>query len=198
MEFLKIQVTKKNTLNIVFCDGAANIVTVNGANIVHKDLKQAMYNLIPHIALITEQREADGRTLKEVEADRITDVNSRSVYKMLSVDTITMNGEEHTIALSGYRILQNGDVMALQTPAIATDNPDKYKYRNELDLAVDAVIYEAKQYYNEQKWGIKEGNLDFAEDDPFKGVDAGDVPDAGAEPQEKKKRGRKAKQVAVA
>lgn len=199
MEFLKIQVTKKNTLNIVFRDGAANIVTVNGANIVHKDLKQAMYNLIPHIALITEQREADGRTLKQVEADRITDVNSRSVYKMLSVDTITMNGEEHTIALSGYRILQNGDVMALQTPNIAIDNPDKYKYRNELDLAVDAVIYEAKQYYNEQKWGIKEGNLDFAEDDPFKGVDAGEVPDAGASEQPaKKKRGRKAKHIAVA
>lgn len=199
MEFLKIQVTKKNTLNIVFRDGAANIVTVNGANLVHNDLKQAMYNLIPHIALITEQREADGRKLKEIEADRITDVNSRSVYKMLSVDTITINGEEHTIALSGYRILQNGDVMALQTPAIAIDNPDKYLYRNELDLAVDAVIYEAKEYYNNQKWGIKEGNLDFADDDPFKGVDAGEVPDAGAEGEKKpKKRGRKAKSVAVA
>lgn len=199
MDFLKIQVTKKNTLNIVFRDGSANIVTVNGANLVHKDLKQAMYNLIPHIALITEQREADGRKLKEIEADRITDVNSRSVYKMLSVDTITINGEEHTIALSGYRILQNGDVMALQTPAIAIDNPDKYLYRNELDLAVEAVIYEAKEYYNNQKWGIKEGNLDFADDDPFKGVDAGDVPDAGAEGEKKpKKRGRKAKSVAVA
>lgn len=199
MEFLRIQVTKKNTLNIVFRDGAANIVTVNGANLVHKDLKQAMYNLIPHIALITEQREADGRKLKEIEADRITDVNSRSVYKMLSVDTITINGEEHTIALSGYRILQNGDVMALQTPAIAIDNPDKYLYRNELDLAVEAVIYEAKEYYIYQKWGIKEGNLDFADDDPFKGVDAGEVPDAGAEGEKKpKKRGRKAKSVAVA
>ena len=199
MEFLKIQITKKNTLNIVFRDGSANIVTVNGANIVHKDLKQAMYNLIPHIALITEQREVDGRKLKDVEADRITDVNSRSVYKMLSVDTITINGEEHTIALSGNRILQNGDVMALQTPNIAIDNPDKYLYRNELDLAVEAVKYEAKLYYDEQKWGIKEGNLDFGEDDPFKGVKAGDVPDAGAEGGEKpKKRGRKAKKVAVA
>ena len=201
MEFSKIQVTKKNTLNIVFRDGAGNIVTVIGANIVHKDLKQAVYNLIPHLALITEQREADGRTLKEVEADRITDANSRSVFKMLSVDTIIMNGEEHTICLSGYRILQNGDVMAIQTPNIAIDNPDKYLYRNELDLAVDAVIYEAKQYYNEQKWGIKEGTLDFADDDPFKGVDAGTVPEADADAGEqkgKKTRGRKAKKVAVA
>ena len=53
MEFLKIQVTKKNTLNIVFKDGASNIVTVEGSNIVHKDLKQAMNGLIPHIALMT-------------------------------------------------------------------------------------------------------------------------------------------------
>ena len=192
MEFLKIQVTKKNTLNIVFKDGASNIVTVEGSNIVHKDLKQAMNGLIPHIALMTEQREADGRTLKEVEADRITDANSRSVFKMLGVDTVTLSEDECVVCLNGYRILQTSDVIRLNTPNVNVGDTDKYQYGNELSLAIDAVKYEAKLYYEEQKWGIKEGSLDFAEDDPFKGVEAEATPEAPAvEGGEKKKRGRK-------
>lgn len=192
MEFLKIQMTKKNTLNIVFKDGAANVVTVEGSNIVHKDLKQAMNGLIPHIALMTEQREADGRTLKQVEADRITDANSRSVFKMLGVDSISLSEDETTISLNGYRILQTGDVIRLNTPNVNVGDTDKYKYGNELSLAVDAVKYEAKLYYEDQKWGIKEGSLDFAEDDPFKGVDAETAPEAPAvEGKGGKKRGRK-------
>ena len=192
MEFLKIQVTKKNTLNIVFKDGAGNIVTVEGSNIVHKDLKQAMNGLIPHIALMTEQREADGRTLKEVEADRITDANSRSVFKMLGVDTVTLSEDECVVCLNGYRILQTSDVIRLNTPNVNVGDTDKYQYGNELSLAIDAVKYEAKLYYEEQKWGIKEGSLDFAEDDPFKGVEAEATPEAPAvEGGEKKKRGRK-------
>ena len=192
MEFLKIQVTKKNTLNIVFKDGAANVVTVEGSNIVHKDLKQAMNGLIPHIALMTEQREADGRTLKQVEADRITDANSRSVFKMLGVDTITLSEDECVVCLNGYRILQTSDVIRLNTPNVNVGDTDKYKYGNELSLAIDAVKYEAKLYYEEQKWDIKESSLDFAEDDPFKGVDAEATPESPAvEGGEKKKRGRK-------
>lgn len=192
MEFLKIQVTKKNTLNIVFKDGASNIVTVEGSNIVHKDLKNAMNGLIPHIALMTEQREADGRTLKEVEADRITDANSRSVFKMLGVDTITLSEDECVVCLNGYRILQTSDVIRLNTPNVNVGDTDKYQYGNELSLAIDAVKYEAKLYYEEQKWGIKEGSLEFGEDDPFKGVEAEATPEAPAvEGGGKKKRGRK-------
>lgn len=194
MNFLKIQLTRKNTLNVVYKDGANNIVTVNGANIVHKDLKQAMNGLIPHIAMITEQRETQGRTLKQVEADRITDANSQSVYKLMTVDTITINDEQTTVMLTGNRILQTTDVITISTPNIEVANKEKYKYGNELDLAADAVKYEAKLYLDEQKWGVKEGDLQFADDDPFKGVKADEVESADIKPA---KRGRKAKKEAV-
>ena len=194
MNFLKIQLTKKNTLNVVYKDGANNIVTVNGANIVHKDLKQAMNGLIPHIAMITEQRETQGRTLKQVEADRITDANSQSVYKLMTVDTVTINDDQTTVMLTGNRILQTMDVITINTPNIEVANREKYKYGDELDLAVDAVKYEAKLYLDEQKWGVKEGDLQFADDDPFKGVKADEVESADIKPA---KRGRKAKKEAV-
>ena len=194
MNFLKIQLTRKNTLNVVYKDGANNIVTVNGANIVHKDLKQAMNGLIPHIAMITEQRETQGRTLKQVEADRITDANSQSVYKLMTVDTITINDDQTTVMLTGNRILQTTDVITINTPNIEVANKEKYKYGNELDLAVDAVKYEAKLYLDEQKWGVKEGDLQFADEDPFKGVKADEVESADIKPA---KRGRKSKKEAV-
>lgn len=194
MNFLKIQLTRKNTLNVVYKDGANNIVTVNGANIVHKDLKQAMNGLIPHIAMITEQRETQGRTLKQVEAERITDANSQSVHKLMTVDTVTINDDQTTVMLTGNRILQTTDVITISTPNVEVANKEKYKYGNELDLAVDAVKYEAKLYLDEQKWGVKEGDLQFADDDPFKGVKADEVESADIKPA---KRGRKAKKEAV-
>ena len=196
MEFLKIQVTKKNTLNIVFKD-AGNIVTVAGGNIIHKDLKATMNALIPHIAIMTEQREAEGKTLKQLEADRIQDGNSRSVFRLMTVDTITLSEEEKTVSLAGCRILQNGMVIKVESPQLNSADVERYDYCSELFLAVEAVIYEAKAYWQEQKWGIKEGDLDFGVEDPFDGkVTADQVPQADIEPAEKKP--KKVKKVKVA
>ena len=58
-------------------------------------------------------------------------------------------------------------------------------------------MYEAKAYWSEQKYGIKEGDLNFADEDPFEGkVTADQVPQADIEPAEKKP--KKAKKVKVA
>jgi hypothetical protein len=81
MEFQKIQLTKKNTLNLVFKNENGDLVTVAGANIAHKDFKAAIRALVPHIAMMTEQREAYNRTLKDIEKDRIQDANSMSVLR---------------------------------------------------------------------------------------------------------------------
>ena len=69
MEFTKIQLTKQNTLNVTYKNADGDVIQFTGANIVHKDLKDAMNALVPHLAIITEQREAYGRTLKDVQAD---------------------------------------------------------------------------------------------------------------------------------
>ena len=179
MEFLKIQVTKKNTLNVVFKDDAGNVVTVVGGNIVHKDLKASMNALIPHLAMLTEQREAENRTLKQLEADRIQDGNSRSVFRLMTVDTISLSDDETFVTISGNRICQNGYIINVESSKIGAVDNDHYKYCNELFLAVEAVVYEAKAYWNESKYGIKEGDLDFDSDDPFEGkVTSDQVPQA--------------------
>lgn len=195
MEFQKIQLTKKNTLNMVFKDDDGNIVTVNGGNIVHKDLKACMNALIPHLSLLTEQREAYQRTLKELEADRIQNGNSQSVFRLMTVDTVVLTEEECTVTIAGCRILQSGKVIKVESPQMASVDHEHYDYCSELFLAVEALIYEAKLYWEEKKFGMKEGDLDFGSDDPFDGkVAAGDVPQADI----KDAKPKKAKKVKVA
>ena len=149
MDFVKIQVTKKNTLNVVYKESNGNLVSIQGANLVHKDLKACMNVLIAHLAIATEQRETVGKTLKEIEAIKIQDDNKESVYKWLGVEAIAIGADESTYTLKGFRILQTGDVMKIETPAICVSNPEKYKYINDLALAVDAVKYEAEAYLKE-------------------------------------------------
>ena len=189
MEFQKIQLTKQNTLTVTYKNGDGDVINFTGANIVHKDLRDAMNALIPHLSIITEQREAFNRTLKEVQGDRITDEGIKSVYKRFTVDTVSFSNNERKVSLSGVRLLTTAGVVQLSTPQIDTEEDENYQYNNELAIDVEAVKYEAKEYIEQRKWGVKEASLEFKDVDPFK-VQADDAPEAETKP---KKRGRKAK-----
>ena len=189
MEFQKIQLTKQNTLTVTYKNGDGDVINFIGANIVHKDLRDAMNALIPHLSIITEQREAYNRTLKEVQGDRITDDGIKSVYKRFTVDTVSFSNNERKVSLSGVRLLTTAGVVQLSTPQIDTEEDENYQYHNELAIDVEAVKYEAKEYIEQRKWGVKEASLEFKDVDPFK-VKADDAPEAETKP---KKRGRKPK-----
>lgn len=189
MEFQKIQLTKQNTLTVTYKNADGDVINFTGANIVHKDLKDAMNALVPHLSIITEQREAYNRTLKEVQGDRITDDGIKSVYKRFTVDTVTFSNNERKVSLSGVRLLTTAGVVQLSTPQIDTEEDENYQYHNELAIDVEAVKYEAKEYIEQRKWGVKEASLEFKDVDPFK-VKADDAPEAETKP---KKRGRKSK-----
>lgn len=191
MEFQKIMLTKQRTLNVVYKNVDGDIVTVNGANIVHKDFRQAINALIPHIAIITEQREAYGRNLKQIQGDRITDEGNDSVFKRLEVDGITFSDGEQDVSVSGSRILLTGSVIKLVTPSVNMHDSENYQYLDDLSLCIDAVKYEAKCYLEEKKWGIKQAEIAF--EDPFEGVKADEAPVA----EVPKKRGRKGKKEAA-
>ena len=196
MIFQKIQLTRSNTLNVVYKTEDGDVVTFQGGNVVHKDLRQAIHALIPHLAIITEQREAYNRNLKQVQADRITDEDKNSVYKRLDVDCVVFSDDEHEASLSGCRLLTTAGVVKLQTPSVSMTDDEGYMYHDELAQDLEAVKYEAKMYVEEKKWGVKQSEIAF--EDPFKGVKAGDVPEAAAVDindgeKKKTKRGRKAK-----
>lgn len=191
MEFQKIQVTKQGTLNVTYKNGDGDIIQFTGANIIHKDLKEAMQALIPHLALITEQREAYKMTIGKLREQRITD-ETDNVYKRLTVDSVSFSNGEQRVSLTGCRILTKTGVISLCTPTINIEDGEDYENSDDLALDIDAVKYEAKAYIEEKKWGVKQAEIDFKDIDPYK-VEAGEVPEAEAKP---KKRGRKPKNAA--
>lgn len=191
MDFKKIQLTKQNTLNVVYSNDDGDTITMVGANIVHRDFKEAIKNLVPHLAILTEQREAYDVTLGELEAQRET--GEKSIFTRMSVVSVAFSGDE--VIISGNRVLDRGDVMNLNAPKISTVDDDSYKYLSELSLAIDGLEYEAEQYVTERKWGLKQGELQFDEaGDPFADVEAGEVPQVSVEistPKKREKKGRK-------
>lgn len=194
MDFKKIQLTKQNTLNVVYSNRDGDTITMVGANIVHKDFKEAIKTLVPHLAMLTEQREAYNNTLEELEEQRSWE--EKSIFTRMSVSSVTFSGDE--VIVTGTRVLDRGDVMNLNAPKISTVDDENYRYLSELSLAIDNVKYEAEQYVNERKWGLKQGELNFDEaGDPFAGVEAGEVPQVSVEISTskggEKKKGRKKK-----
>ncbi len=192
MEFKKIQLCKKSTLQVVYSNSDNDTITMVGANIVHRDLKQAFKELIPHLVLLTEQKEATEATLDSLIEQK--DWEEKSIYTRMSVDSVSINNQE--ISISGTRILDRGDVIKVDSPKIDMEMDEKYKYLSELSLALDNVKYEAEQYVTEKKWGLKEATLDFGEaGDPFAGKGADNVPVVSAEIVTGKKKKNKKKQL---
>lgn len=194
MNFKKIQLTKQNTLNVVYSNEDGDTITMVGANIVHRDFKEAIKNLVPHLALLTEQREAYNNTLGELEQQR--EWEEKSVFMRMSVTSVTLNTDE--VAVCGSRVLDRGDIINLNAPKVSTVDDESYEYISELALAIDNLKYEAEQYVTERKWGLKQSELNFDDaDDPFAGVDADDVPSVTVEikkmPKDEKRKGRKKK-----
>lgn len=189
MKFSKIKLAKNGTLEATYKNNDGDLIQFIGANIVHKDLRDALQALIPHLALITEQREAFKTTLNKLREQRITD-NEDNVYKRLSVSGVAFSADGKKIIITGSRILSCVGVVSVCTPLINLEDDDVYEYINELSLDIDAVVYEAQAYIEEKKWGVKQAEIKFDDIDPYK-AEAGDVPEV--EPAAPKKRGRKPK-----
>ena len=62
MEILKAKITKDNTLVATYKDENGT-TTVEGKNLVTNDLKRAFSMLVPHMAFLCEQKEAENTAL---------------------------------------------------------------------------------------------------------------------------------------
>ena len=194
MIFSKIKLTKAGTLEATYKNEDGDVIQFAGANLVHKDLKEALQGLIPHLAIITEQREAFKKKLADLREQRITDMED-NVYKRLTVEVLSFTNDQKKVSLTGSRILLNSGVISLTAPSVDLADEDDYEYQNDLALDVDAVLFEAKAYIEEKKWGVKQASIDFKDIDPYKAIETGEVPEAASEAP---KKGKKGKKVAVA
>lgn len=199
-----MKITKDNTCVVVYSNVDGDVITHQGGNIIHKDLREAMNALIPHLAVLTEQREAYDRKLSEVRADGDLPVK-------LQVLGISINGDSlnEGIQITGCRMLQTGKVLNLNSPTAMLDGEtDRYEYADDLYQLMENVKYEVRQYVEEKKWAIKQGELfENGEGTPFDGkevdkivsdveIPQADIEAIEKEPQETKvKKERKSKKA---
>ena len=205
MEFNKVSLTDKYTLNATYTNTDGDTITLSGCNAVHPDLLNAFRALVPHLALLTEQREAFNKTLLDLEEEK-GNKDKGNVYNRIGVTSVTIGSKD--VILFGRRVTDNGEVIKLVSPKVNLEG-SLYEYRHALDLAVAGLKYEAKLYVTEKKHKYIQTQLEFAEgetktdeDDPFKGVQPDEVPRVSVEfspdvplKEDKPKKGRKAKVV---
>ncbi len=207
MEFKKIGITDTYTLNATYTNYDGDTITLSGCNAVHPELLNAFRALVPHLALLTEQREAFEKTLSALEEGK-ENKGKDNVYKRIGVTSVTI-GKEEDVILFGQRVTDSGDVIKLVSPKVNLKG-SLYEYRHALDLAVAGLKYEAKLYVTEKKYKYIQTQLEFAEGEtktdadeyPFDNVQADEVPRVSVEfspnvppVEEKPKKGRKAKIV---
>ena len=154
-----------------------------------------MSALVPHLAVLTEQREAYNRNLMEVRA--VEDLSVR-----LSVSAISISGDslDTGSTITGSRSLQTGKVLNLNTPVAMLDGEtDRYEYADDLYQLVENIKYEVKQYVEQKKWAVKQGEL--FDDNPFGematevSVEGIDIPQADVEAMEEAHEEKKMKKV---
>lgn len=205
MEFNKIGITDKYTLNATYTNTDGDTITLSGCNAVHPDLLNAFRALVPHLALLTEQREAFNKTLLDLEEEK-DNKDKGNVYNRIGVTSVTIGSKD--VILFGRRVTDNGDVIKLVSPKVNLEG-DLYKHKNSLSLAVEGLKYEAKLYVKEKKWKYIQTTLEFAEEKkadaeeyPFDNVQPDEVPRVSVEfspdvplVEDKPKKGRKAKVV---
>lgn len=168
MEIIKAKITKENTLEAVFKNENEDTVTIEGKNIIHKDMRAAFDDLIPHLAFLCEQKEADKKESLDELPDTISTTFEVSGYSIGGSD------DNEGTTLTGKRFLKSKKVLNLNAPFTMFNNEnEEYPFAFELQQAIEACNYEVNQYLTAKKWAIVQQELPFqneessGEDNPF-------------------------------
>ncbi len=162
----KAKIAKGGTVEASFIDQDGNDVTLKGKNICHPDLKTAFAGLVPFLADLTEQKEAD-----RIDWDNLNDAETVERLRYLEVTgfSVTDDDVNPMVTLIGKRTLRTSKVLNLCAPATALNqDTESYERCEELDTALQVCIFEVEQYITERKWQVKQNELNFDNpEDPF-------------------------------
>lgn len=158
MEIRKAKITKDNTLTATYMD-ETGAVTVEGKNLVTKDLVRAFSSLISHMAFLCELKEADGKESLDELPGEICDI--------IEVTGFTKGGDGDSagVTLTGKRFLKTNKVLNLNAPFTKlVDDTEDYNFQFELEQAIEECCYEVNEYLFNKKWAVVQQELPFAEE----------------------------------
>ena len=172
MNITKAKIKKDNTLVASFKNENEDNVTIEGKNLIHKDLRAAFNELIPHLAFLCEQKEADGK-------DSIDEL-PEEIFSTFEVTGYTVSGSDDNegVVLVGKRFLKSKKVLNLIAPFTMFNNEnEEYTYAFELEQAIEACSYEVEQYLFEKKWAVVQQELPFKDEEPVSEITSDEAPE---------------------
>lgn len=157
MEILKAKITKDNTLVATYKDENGT-TTVEGKNLVTNDLKRAFSMLVPHMAFLCEQKEAENRLSLDELPDNIETILEVTGY------TVEGDGDSKGVTVTGKRFLKSSKVLNLNTPFTKfNDENEQYDFQFELEQAVEQCDFEVREYLFNKKWKVVQQEFSFEE-----------------------------------
>lgn len=157
MEILKAKITKDNTLVATYKDENGT-TTVEGKNLVTNDLKRAFSMLVPHMAFLCEQKEAENRLSLDELPDNIETILDVTGY------TVGGDGDSKGVTVTGKRFLKSSKVLNLNTPFTKfNDENEQYDFQFELEQAVEQCDFEVREYLFNKKWKVVQQEFSFEE-----------------------------------
>lgn len=166
MEIKKAKITKDNTLTATYMDETGS-VTVEGKNLVTKDLVRAFSSLIPHMAFLCELKEADGKESLDELPGEICDIIEVTGFAKGG------DGDSAGVMLTGKRFFKTNKVLNLNTPFTKlVDDTEDYDFQFELEQAIEECCYEVNEYLFNKKWAVVQQELPFAEESQEIAADA--------------------------
>ena len=163
----KAKLVGMNCLEATYFDSEGNEITIKGKNKCHKDLKDAFSRLVPFFADLTEQKEAGDIKWYDLESEYNAELLSKIEVTGFSLGTDISNP---FVTLTGNRTLLTSRVLNLNSPGIELGSETlEWPHVDELDIALQDLIYEVKEYIVNKKWEAVQLELDFDSDpeDPF-------------------------------
>jgi hypothetical protein len=162
MEILitKAQLTSKGFVNATYIDEQNREVNIKGIVEAHNDLRDALAALVPYMAELTEQREANyinwGALYGPENNELLRKMDVTGVIKGYSASGVP------TATLLGKRCLASNNIIEIKTPAQAISTGDTYwAMTEEFANAVKVFFDEVYKYLFEQKYKTAQTQIDF-------------------------------------
>ena len=121
----------------------------------HKDLQECMQNLVKHLVVLCDLKEAE--MIDEFEG---FDIGSLSQFKITGI-SIGGEDENEGVVITGMKTLPNGKVLNLNTPFTKfTDEYEPYEYEDYLYDDVAHCLAELREYLNGKR-AIVQMDIEF-------------------------------------
>lgn len=131
----------------------------------HNDLIATFEALRPHMALLCEYADVD-----DVRGDDLATVDFRKIY--VTQITLTGHNENAGVVITGFRLLQDGSKLNLNTPNLKFE-VSEYRYSQELSEALDDLTAEAMRALTERRRKVVQAELfDDEDNDDFGDLNA--------------------------